>query len=116
MSKSAPTVTLVTRSALMEIARNALQSSRMFSATNKKVDGTIRKWIIAPKAGKSQIKGTGSSRPTHVNLPAVFDLSSSQARDAKGRFQPVTANGWRTLNLATLIEIKRGGTIYRVQD
>jgi hypothetical protein len=90
----------------------ALCENKSFSVINVKVDGSPRRWIIGPKQGRAQIKGEKPAPALPPTMRRVFDLSAAQKRNAKGHFERIDANGWRTLNLSTVKALRRGNTVY----
>lgn len=89
---------------------------KAFHVVNLKKDGTLRTWNVNPKAGRSRIKGTGKPLPLNSDMIHVWDDRCSKPRDSKGRFMPLPpdADGWRTLNTATIRELRRGKEVYLV--
>lgn len=89
---------------------------KAFSVVNLKKDGSRRDWIVNPKAGRDRIKGTGKPLPLNSDMIHVWDDRCSKPRDSKGRFMPLPpdADGWRTLNTATIRELRRGKEVYLV--
>lgn len=100
------------KSALADILLNAMNNSRIFSATNVLMSGEKRKWIIHPKAGRQHIKGTGKPLDESLNMVRVYDMTRATTRDARGRYGVGTDNAWRTLRLDTLQSVKVDGVTY----
>lgn len=104
----------ISRTEAQAIVRKWIGENRIFSAVNVKADGSTRLWNVNPKAGRGFILGTGTAQVTNPEHVKVFDMLSAQKRDAKGRFVKVDANGWRTLNMATLKTIRRGNEVFTI--
>ena len=107
------TIVLMPHSELLEKFKQLMRRNRNFTAVNTLASGDKRKWTIAPKGGRKLITGSGSAISA-ANIVKVFDIHSAGARGPKGRFQAPVGNGWRSLNTATLSEVKIGHVIYRV--
>lgn len=107
--------TEITATEARDIVKKWLSENKQFAAINTKVDGSKRKWSINPKAGRAFLMGTGQAQVTNPDHVKAFDMLACQNRDAKGRFMPMSGNGWRTLNTATLTMLKRGTEQYTVK-
>jgi hypothetical protein len=116
MSKIAPTVTLIDAAMAKTLVKVWNKGSKAFMVANVKKDGQARVYNVLPAAGRAQIKGTGKPLPLNSDMIHVFDGRVAQPRNEKGRFMPIPANadGWRTLNTATVTELRRGHEVYKV--
>ena len=112
MSKKSTVSITVSLETAHELVKKFMADSKIFAALNINVKGEPRLWSINPKAGRGFIVGGQTAQTTNPNHVKVFDMRAAQPRGEKGRFAPVNANGWRTLNPATLVSIKKGNTTY----
>lgn len=112
MTKATKLVTLPDHAALVAIFRAALSGNKNFGAANRTVTGTKRQWLISPKGGRALIKGTGAPLK-NTDVVHVFDLNAAGTRASNGTFVPPRGNGWRSVNLNTLSEVRYGRTVYR---
>lgn len=105
-------VVIANKSALADIFLEAMNKSRVFSATNVLMNGDERRWNIHPKAGRQFIKGTGVPLDPALNMVRVYDMTKAVERDAKGRYGKGSGNAWRTLRLDTLQQVRVAGVTY----
>jgi hypothetical protein len=111
---NAKTVSLIgPRTAWAMVDRAIDASGKNIAILSRKKDASLRQWVIGPKAGRDQIKGEKPAPILPAHLRRVFDLSTAQKR-INGKFAPITENGWRTLDLSSLVAIKQGETVYLV--
>lgn len=91
----------INHSTAVSIVHQLLRGNRIFSVTNIKKDGCMRKYVICPKAFRDQIKGTGKPLDVHMHPNLI-------------RVPDTTKGSFRTVNLATLTAIVADGFHYRV--
>ena len=106
--------TTISRADAAALIRKWNGENRIFVAHNVKADGSRRLWNVNPKAGRGFILGTGQAQVTNPDHIKVFDMLAAQPRDTKGRFGKVVTNGWRTLNMATVTELRRGKEAFTI--
>jgi len=114
MPKIAPAVTLIDVSMAKALVKLWNKGNKAFMVANIKKDGQARVYSVLPAAGRAQIKGTGKPLPLNSDMVHIFDGRVAQARDARGRFMPIVSSGWRTLNTATVTDLRRGPEVYKV--
>lgn len=84
-----------------------LQGTNIFSVENIKKDGTPRRFLICPKAYRAEIKGTGHAL-NPLNSAMVRRVPDMSADTSEGKAH------WRTLNMATVRQIKAEGVTFDV--
>jgi len=80
----------------MKISKNYLDNGRFFSVTFRKKDGTIRK-MLARRGVKKNIKGNPRYNPADYNLLTVWSVGD---------------NGYRNINMSSILEIKANGLTF----
>ena len=80
----------------MKISKNYLDNGRFFSVTFRKKDGTIRK-MVARRGVKRNLQGNPRYNPADYNLLTVWSVGD---------------NGYRNINMSSILEIKANGLTF----